>query len=351
MSIKGAKARKTFHWADNVKAKNILYRIPQNIRYNDNIVVREDEWAIFLRDGKVLAVFDRPGRYVVTTQNIPILAKLGSAITGVKQLGEVFYIHRSEQRGQFGTIEPLAFRDSEFGLVRIRVFGDFSYKVNDPTIFLSEFIGVKGYNATIEVVNWLRSQLIMSFNDILGELKRDKNMSVIDMPAYLEEFEQLLISRVTSATGRYGMKVMKIVGLHISLPDEVQEAIDKRSAMGALGVDYIQYETGKAIGGVGQGAASDGGGNGSMAGMGAGLGAGIGMAQSMTRAIQTSNESGSNPIKKSCPKCMSAMDADARFCPKCGEKIVGDGNICSDCSTPNDADSKFCKNCGKDIKS
>jgi membrane protease subunit (stomatin/prohibitin family) len=74
MAIKDAKARKTFHWEDQTKGENLLYRIPENIYWNDNVVVREDEWAVFFRDGKALAVFDRPGRFAITTQNLPVLA-------------------------------------------------------------------------------------------------------------------------------------------------------------------------------------------------------------------------------------------------------------------------------------
>ena len=143
MGIKGAKARKTFYWDDSVKVDKLMYRIPQNIYWNDNVIVREDEWVVFLRDGKVLVVFNRPGRYAVTTQNVPVLAKLGSAITGIKQLGEIYYVQRREMRGQFGTAEPLVFRDSEFGLVRLRMFGDFSYKVVDPILFITQFIGTQ----------------------------------------------------------------------------------------------------------------------------------------------------------------------------------------------------------------
>ena len=241
MGIKGAKARKTFYWDDSVKVDKLMYRIPQNIYWNDNVIVREDEWVVFLRDGKVLVVFNRPGRYAVTTQNVPVLAKLGSAITGIKQLGEIYYVQRREMRGQFGTAEPLVFRDSEFGLVRLRMFGDFSYKVVDPILFITQFIGTQEISSTEEVIKWLRNQLVMSTNDALGELKRDQKLSIVDIPAYLEEFEQVLLARVADDTERYGLKVMKIVGLNISLPEEVQTAIDKKGAMSALGVDYIKY--------------------------------------------------------------------------------------------------------------
>jgi membrane protease subunit (stomatin/prohibitin family) len=355
MGIKGAKARKTFHWEDHYKGENLMYRIPKNIYWNDNVIVREDEWAVFFRDGKALAVFDRPGRYALTTQNLPVLATISAKITGIKQLGEVYYVQRREMRGKFGTAEPLAFRDADFGLVRLRVFGEFSYKVMEPIQFITQFVGAKGYTHTEEVVKWIKKQLVMSMNDALGELKRDKNMSVLDMPAYLEEFEQVLLSKVADDTERYGLKVMKIVGLNINLPEEVQEAIDKRGAMSALGVDYIKYETGKAIGGIGEGAARGGGGGagGDMAGMGAGIGAGFGMASAMTNAMGgvagpgegQGKMAGAN--KKPCPKCKTMLEENAKFCSNCGYKFPSSGISCPKCNTAVKPGSKFCPNCGE----
>jgi membrane protease subunit (stomatin/prohibitin family) len=356
MKIKGSKARKTFHWEDHYKGENLMFRIPENIYWNDNVVVREDEWAVFLRDGKSMAVFDRPGRYAITTQNLPVLASITAKLTGIKQLGEVYYVQRREMRGKFGTSEPLAFRDSEFGLVRIRMFGDFSYKVEDPNLFITQFVGTKGITKTDEVIRWLKKQLVMSMNDALGELKRDKNMSIIDMPAYLEEFEQVLLTKVSDDTDRYGLKVMKIVGLNINLPEEVQEAIDKRGAMSALGVDYIKYETGKAIGGIGEGAAKGGGGGagGDMAGMGAGIGAGFGMANAMTNAMQgvagpgKTGQAGEGP-KKNCPKCSTMLDENAKFCSNCGHKFPSDEKQCPKCNNPVAANAKFCPSCGEKL--
>ena len=100
-------------------------------------MVYEDEFAVFFRDGKAMHVFDQPGRFALTTQNVPILRTLGPAITGVKQLGEMYYLQRREFRGKFGTPEPLTFADKDFGMVRLRIFGKFSYKIIEPMIFIT----------------------------------------------------------------------------------------------------------------------------------------------------------------------------------------------------------------------
>ena len=177
------------------------------------------------------------------------------------------------------------------------------------------------------------------------------------MPAYLEEFEQVLLSKVADDIARYGLKVMKIVGLNINLPEEVQEAIDKRGAMSALGVDYIKYETGKAIGGIGEGAASGGGGGagGDMAGMGAGIGAGFGMASAMTNAMggvvgpgEESQKMAGAP-KKPCPKCKTMLKENAKFCSNCGYRFPAPSGNCPKCNAALTPDSKFCPNCGEKV--
>ncbi|HHD15337.1 MAG TPA: SPFH domain-containing protein, partial [Euryarchaeota archaeon] len=237
----------TYTW-DN-KGNELLWKLPKNVVWNDNIVVREDEWAIFMRDGKALKVFDRPGRYALTTQNVAAfgLADILQNLTGVRQIGEVIYIQRRELRGKFGTKEPIAFRDKDFGIVRIRAFGQYSYRVRDPLLFVTQFIGTENLNTTAQVNDWFRDQIVMSLNDILGELKRDKDLGIIDVPAYLEEMEQILLSRIEDDTRRYGVQITKLSGLNFNLPDKVQEAIDKRGELQALGVNYMQYQAGEAM--------------------------------------------------------------------------------------------------------
>jgi membrane protease subunit (stomatin/prohibitin family) len=347
-SMAGAQS---FDWPENAKGENVMYKVPRNIRLNDNVIVKEDEYALFFRDGKVLAVFDRPGRMALTTQNVPILASIIEKVAGVRQLGEIYYVQRRELRGKFGTKEPIAFRDTDFGIVRIRVFGQFSYKVIDPTLFITQFAGTKGVGTSAEVIDWTRDQIVMSLNDVMGELKRDKQMAVIDMPAYLEEMEQIILSRIKDDMARYGMEVMKITGLNINLPDKIQEAIDKRGELQALGVNYMQYQAGQAM----EKAAENPGGAGQMASMGVGLGAGLGMGVGMTGAVaegmQPGQQMGQQPAmaapeqKPKCPKCGDPYEPGSKFCNNCGEKLV-DTIACIKCGKDMEKGSKFCNECG-----
>jgi len=347
---KGNVASKTFAWEDAVKGENVMYRYPRNIEWNDNVVVREDEYVVFFRDGKAMHNFDRPGRFALTTTTVPILGKLGAALTGVKQLGEIFYIQKRELRGNFGTAEPLAFRDKEFGFARIRAFGKFSYKVEDPMLFITQFVGVEGISSSDKVMDWLKAELVQSLNDTLGELQKTKNMSIVDIPSYLNEIEQMLLTKLVEQTKQYGLRVMNIAGLNINLPEEVQKAIDTRSAMGAIGdmQRYQAYQTGKAIGDIGTGAAKGGDGSASaFAGMGAGFAAGATMAQTMTR--QTTPQTVQQPAVR-CGKCNALVPDGTKFCNECGAKIVKQGTTsCPKCNAENPEGVKFCNNCGSKL--
>ena len=354
--IEGADARAGFYWVEDYKGDNLIWRLPRNIILNDNVLVREDEYGIFFRDGKALAVFDRPDRYALTTQNIPILKDIIGATMGNVQIGEFYWAQRREFRDKFGTSQPLAFRDSDFGVVQIRMFGQFAYKVSDPMLLITQFVGTKGLTKSEEVVEWLKGQIVMVLNDILGELKAKKQMGVLDMPAYLQEIEQMSLAKLTAETESYGLKIMKFSGLTISMPDEVQEAINKRGAMSALGVNYMQYQSGKAIENIGVGAAegSDGAG---FAMMGAGMGAGFGMGNMMMQGMggmggapapfgqaQPQAVSSARP----CAKCGAAVPEGAKFCPSCGEKQVS-GSFCPECGAAVPAGAKFCPECGKKV--
>ncbi|MDO5845619.1 MAG: SPFH domain-containing protein [Methanocorpusculum sp.] len=362
--IEGADSRAGFYWVEDYKGDNIMWRLPRNVMWNDNVLVREDEYGVFFRDGKALAVFDRPDRYALTTQNIPILKNIVGATVGNVQIGEFYWAQKREFRDKFGTPQPLAFRDVDFGVVQLRIFGQFAYKVVDPLLLITQFIGTKGLTKSEEIVEWLKGQIVMVLNDTLGELKTKKQMGVLDMPAYLQEIEQLCLAKLTQETENYGLKIMKFAGLNINMPEEVQEAIDKRGAMSALGVNYMQYQSGRAIENIGVGAAQGGEGAG-FAMMGAGMGAGLGMGNMMAQGMAGGMNGQPAPFGaaaagaagaaaapaggSACPKCGAAVPAGAKFCPGCGEKMAAAGAFCPNCGAAVAAGAKFCPECGAKI--
>ncbi|MCP1715830.1 membrane protease subunit (stomatin/prohibitin family) [Methanocalculus alkaliphilus] len=357
--IDGADSRKGFYWIENQKGENVMWRLPRNIRWNDNVMVREDEYGIFFRDGKAMQVFDRPDRYAMTTQNIAGLQALGKAVVGMTQIGEFYWVQKRDFRSNFGTSEPLSFRDTDFGVVRIRVFGQYAYRVVDPMLFITQFVGTKGLTKSEEIIDWLKDQIVMILNATLGELKLKQNMGVLDMPAYLQQIEQICLTKLTGETEQYGLKITKFAGLNINLPEEVQQAVDKRGAMSALGVNYMQYQSGRAIEDIGRGAAQGGAGEGAGfatlgAGMGAGMGMGHVMGQSMAGGMGAPSQFG-GPVQpeqqpgapaQKCIKCDQPVVQGAKFCPHCGASQAPPTVKCGKCDFDVPQGAKFCPNCG-----
>ncbi|MGI0150487.1 MAG: SPFH domain-containing protein, partial [Thermoplasmata archaeon] len=151
----------TVVWEDVYKGPNVMWRVPRNIRMNDNIVIREDEIACFFRDGKVLAYLDRPGRFALTSLNAPLLGGLMRALSGVRQEAEVYYLQRRIFDGKFGSAEPYVFRDPDFGMVNLRLFGNFRWKVGHPDLFVNQFVGTFGAATSDDVEGRLRSQVVI----------------------------------------------------------------------------------------------------------------------------------------------------------------------------------------------
>lgn len=347
MSLIGAE---TIAWDDSQKRRNIMYRVPKNIRYNDNIVVREDEIAVFYRDGKALAYFDRPDRYALTTTNIPIVAKVVEALSGVKQEAEVVYLQKRVLDGKFGSKQPYQFRDAEFGMVNLRLFGEFRYKVADPESFVNQFVGTFNYSTSAEVEERIKDQIVVLIYAVLGDLK-NQGMGVADIASSLLNIEQAVLAKSEDHFGLYGISIDKVSGLYISLPEEVQKAVDTRSSMQILGTDYMGYQTGNAM----REAASNpaGGAAGAGVGVGAGFGMGYMMIDQMKQAQQPVQQPQQTPPPAAptaqptttCASCKSAIPLNTKFCPECGAKIET-AKKCPKCSSEVPAGAKFCPECG-----
>ncbi len=335
----------TIEWEDQYKQGSVLWKVPRNIRMNDNIVVREDEIAVFYRDGKVLTYFDQPNRYALTSLNAPVVGNLLKFFTGVQQEAEVFYIPKRYLDGKFGSAQPYQFTDPTFGIVNLRVFGEYRWKISSPELFINQFVGTFNAETSDDVEGRIKEQIVILVYNALGKMKA-QGLKITDLAANLTNIEQMVLALGPDNVGQYGMEINKLSGLTISLPEEVQKAIDTRSEMQVLGVNYMQYQTGKAIDDA---AKNPSGGAGVTAGLGAGLGVGyaIGgqMGQGIGQAIQN----------KSCPNCASLVPASAKFCPNCGFTFpvaqppaspAGAGKFCPNCGSQVTAGAKFCNNCG-----
>jgi membrane protease subunit (stomatin/prohibitin family) len=303
--------------------------------------VREDETAVFYRDGKVLTYFDQPNRYALTSINAPVVGKLLKFFTGVQQQAEVYYIPKRYMDGKFGSTQPYQFTDPTFGIVNLKLFGEYRWKISSPELFINQFVGTFGAESSDDVEARLKEQLVILVYNALGKMKGG-GMKVTDLASNLLNIEQQVLAAAPDNLGQYGVEINKLSGLTVSLPDEVQKAIDTRSQMSVLGVNYMQYQTGQAIEDA---AKNPSGGAGVFAGLGAGLGAGAAIGGQMGQGMMQGQS-------KSCSNCGSLIPLNTKFCPNCGASQVvtgspgSGGKFCPNCGSAVGADHKFCPSCG-----
>jgi membrane protease subunit (stomatin/prohibitin family) len=341
----------TVNWEDAEKRNNVMWKVPRNIRYNDNIVVREDEIAVFYRDGKALDYIDRPDRYALTSINAPVVGGIVKWLTGVQQQAEVYYLQKKVFDGKFGSKQPYVFEDKTFQLVKLSLFGEFRYKVASPSNFINYFVGTLNITTAPEVEDRIKDQVVTSMYNVLGKLK-EKGLGVINLAANLKNIEQIFLEDSKADFEPYGITIDKISGLYINLPEEVQKAVDTRASMSVLGTNYIGYETGQAMR---EAAANPSGG---AAGAGVGVGAGIGMGYTMMgqmaaaqqqppAAPVTATPPSPPPAGAPCVKCGATVPQGSKFCPSCG---APQQSTCPSCGAAVPSGAKFCPSCGKPLQ-
>ncbi len=349
------------------RANEIVHRIPEygsgEFRLGSQCVVRESQRAVFSRDGKALDVLG-PGRHTLSTANIPILSELFGIPFGGKSpfRAEVFYVNIREFTDlKWGTVQPIVYRDTDFGMVRLRAFGTYSMRVSDVQLFVNQVVGTRATYLVEDIEEFLRSIILTEFNDMVGETMT----SILDLPLMTQEIASAARHALTDDFERLGIELQSFQIMSVTPPEEVQQRIDERSGMAALGDmnQYLQYQTAQAIGQM-PNAASQGGGGGNLsegAGLGVGLGMGAAMGQVMSQAIggaagqqgQTAPAAqaggGAAPAAKYCTNCGHGMAAGAKFCPNCGTAAAQASGTCPNCGTNNPAGSKFCTECGTNL--
>ena len=308
---------------DNV-GNEIVHREPPDgpgdFRLGSQVIVRESQRAVFFRDGKSLDVF-APGRHTITTANIPLLAGLiGLATSGRSPFpAEVVFVNMKEFLNQkWGTPEPIVFRDTELGMVRLRSFGTFSFQVKDPSLFVNGIVGQQGIYTTDALENYLRSIIITKLTDLLGE----QGKSVLDLPALYNDIGASTKAQLTDDFAAIGLNMKALYVNAITPTEETSKAIDERAAMGAIGdMDkYLKFKAARAMGDAANNPNSSAGGIlGAGVGLGAGAGIGVGLAGMASQAMQPGQTQPAANVK--CGNCGTMNAAGAKFCNNCGTKI------------------------------
>ena len=287
----------------------------KEIMMGAQLTVRESQVAVMVNEGRLADVFG-PGRYELSTQNMPIMTALQSWKFGFNSpfKAEVYFINTHQFLDQkWGTSNPVMMRDAEFGMVRIRAFGIYSFRVSDPAVFLREVFGTSAYMTVDGVAGQIKRTLVSSLSDAIAQSK----IPALDLAANYDELSQYALQVVAPKIAPLGIKVENVVIENISLPEEVEKAMDRRTSMGVVGDlnKYTQFQAAEAM----RDAANNQNGT---AGMGAGFGAAAMMSQAMQFAgnQQQAAAPANSADTKFCSQCGSRIPRGAKFCPECGAK-------------------------------
>ncbi len=349
--------RLNIEWKDDSK-DTIVYRYPfknsgREVNNNSSLTVRESQVAVFVYKGKIADVFE-PGVYELKTQILPLLTKLAAWKYKFETpiTLDVYYVNtRQFTNIKWGTKNPIMMRDPEFGAIRVRGFGAFAFKVDDPGTFLRELFGTGSTFKTEDIEEYAKTMLISALADAIGESK----ISALDLAGNTMEFNEIVKIKIQEKFNEIGLALTNIFIENMSVPEEVEKALDERAKYGILGSTtdvMMKYAAAEAM----KTAAGNEGMGGAFMGAGAGFGAGMGMTSMFADAFkQNGNQNGTqnaqntaNAATTTCPKCGKPVSASAKFCPDCGTQMPTQ-KFCPNCGAKLAATAKFCSNCGAKV--
>lgn len=345
--------RLNIEWSDSSN-NTLVYKYPfkksgKEVNNKSTLTVRESQCAVFVYKGQIADVFG-PGLYDLKTDIFPILTKLAAwkyAFETPITL-DVYFINTKQFTGiKWGTQNPIMMRDPEFGVIRVRGFGAFAFRVDDPTVFLKELFGTDSSFKTEDIVSYLKAMLLSALTDALGESK----VSALDLAGNTLEFNEIVKRGIQSKFNEIGLKLTNLFIENMSVPSEVEKALDERSKLGILGDKTDVMMKVAAAEAMKDAAKNEGN---PMAGAGVSIGAGLGMGQIFADAFKSANSSQSAPQQKAeatkaCPKCGASVAQKSKFCPECGEKFNVKA-FCSECGEEVSSTAKFCPSCGNKLK-
>lgn len=331
-------------WFDET-GQEIVRRLPEEgsgeIKFGAQLTVRESQAAVLFYKGKACDCFG-PGRHTLKTGNLPLLTKILSIPwRGDSPLrAEVYMVNlKYFPNLKWGTQNPVAFRDKELGLIRLRAHGIFNIQVVQPVLFINSLVGTMGKMDTDNISSYLKLVIVSRFNDYLGETLD----TIFELPGKFDELSEELQKKLSVDFTQFGLRLSHLYITSITPPPEVQSAIDDRSRMGVI-EDMEKFLKLKAAMAMEKAAESQG-------EAGAGLGMGIGMmlpAMFGGSALTTVPKAGLPQVVENtqCQECDKTIPADSRFCPACGHQqlVLVKCSNCGKNLTPN---ARFCSRCGQ----
>ncbi len=297
----------------------LVWRYPMldaEIQNGGQLTVRESEMAMFLDQGRIADVF-RPGLYTLNTANLPILTDLKNWAKDFESpfKSDVYFFSTHLQIDQkWGTATPITFRDTEFGAIRLRSYGIYSYRIADPRTFFTQISGTRQIYSAFELEDQLRNTIVARMTDIFA----NSGLKYLDMTANATVLQQKIFDDMKPSFATLGLELTQFLVENISLPEDLQRSLDKRIGMNIVG-DLAKFTQFAAAQSMTLAAANTGGG----AGIGMGLGAGAAVAQVMAAHLQApANETpagAANAATHFCISCGHAIPHEAHFCPDCGK--------------------------------
>jgi membrane protease subunit (stomatin/prohibitin family) len=307
------------HWTEPEDGI-LAFRYPMEdmeIQNGAQLTVRDSQMALFVNEGRIADVFP-PGLYTLNTQTLPILTYLmnwGKAFKSPFKSDVYFFSTRLQTDQRWGTATPLTFRDKEFGAIRMRGYGIYTYKIADPKIFYQKISGSRDVYRVADLEGQLRNTIVARMTDTFAQ----SEVPFLDLAANQAQLGVRIAEALRPSFSDLGLSLENFVVENISLPDELQKILDQRIGMNMVGDmnRFTQFEVAQSIPIA---AANEGGG---AAGIGVGLGAGMAMANSMLNAMKPGEQPGSSAPAPSaetkfCVNCGKSIPRNAKFCPECG---------------------------------
>lgn len=366
-------------WTDD-SSDTLVHKYDMNgkdIMMGAQLTVRESQAAVFVDEGRLADVFG-PGRYELTTRNLPVMTSLRAWKFGFNSpfKSDVYFVStRQFMDRKWGTANPVMMRDSELGMIRIRAFGSFAFRVKDPAAFMREVFGTSSLFTAEGVEGQIRSLAVSALSDAIAE----SGIPALDLAARYDELSRRALDTLAPRVAGLGLELCGFVIENISLPEEVEKAIDRRTSMGVAGDlnRYAQFQAAEAM----REAASNPGG---MAGMGVGMGAGAAVGQMFAQSLNgaaagvAGGAAGAAGVAGAaagaaggagaagaagaaagaavsgaagvCAGCGAALPAGSRFCPACGAPCgQAAERFCPGCGRKAEPGAKFCAGCGQKL--